>query len=78
MSNRMDLIRQGVKEQAEALAEKNQQNKQEEKVTDINLSGSEDNGISSMTTQQKDAHILKLTEAVNELTEKLNGGADNE
>lgn len=78
MNNRMDLIRQGVKEQADALAEKNQQNRQDEKVTDINLSGSEDNGISSMTTQEKDAHILMLTKAVNDLTQKVNGGADNE
>ncbi|WP_163583426.1 hypothetical protein [Gracilibacillus saliphilus] len=65
-------IYEGVKLQE--LKKKQETSRQEENKTNINLSENR-----KMTSEEKDQHILNLTDAVNQLTERLNQleGNDN-
>jgi len=64
----MELIRQGIKEQAEELAKKQEENRQGENITSFS---------NTEKTLTQDEKIELLTKAVAELTIKVNGGNTN-
>jgi len=69
----MDLIRKGVVAQAEELAKKQEKNRQGENVTEISFRNTdEENPFKNMSSEEKDKHLLLMTKAINELTERMN------
>lgn len=69
----MNLLRQGVREQAEELAQKQAENRQGENVKEISFRNTDaENPFKNMSSEEKDKHLLMMTKAINELTERMN------